>query len=209
MRRFLLPLALVAATAVAVFAAVAAPPARADGLSVGCAGFPTAVDVVATEVVVAAPFAAGEEVSGTATLPPTGSPTTVSLRVNETIVDSTTYPGTVSYVIPATGTYSLQFFVDAGGADWVFSCTLTPEAQITELQGTVTGLGVPAGTTGSLNAKLQSALADLAAGDTADACNSLTAFLNEVSAQAGKKLTQAQADQLTAAATAIQDDLGC
>lgn len=37
----------------------------------------------------------------------------------------------------------------------------------------------------------------------------LSAFLNEVRAQAGKKLTEAQAQQLTAAANAIRAQIGC
>jgi len=41
------------------------------------------------------------------------------------------------------------------------------------------------------------------------ACGSLTAFLNEVRAQTGKKLTEAQAQQLSAAANDIRAQIGC
>ncbi len=41
------------------------------------------------------------------------------------------------------------------------------------------------------------------------ACNQLSAFSNHVEAQAGKKLTQAQADQLLTDAERIRATLGC
>ena len=55
----------------------------------------------------------------------------------------------------------------------------------------------------TLLAKLNAALEALAGGDEAAASESLQAFLNQVEAQAGKKITQAQADELIAAANAI------
>ena len=47
------------------------------------------------------------------------------------------------------------------------------------------------------------------AGNTATACGALQAFLNEVRAQDGKKLTAAQAQQFTADATRIRAVLAC
>jgi hypothetical protein len=70
--------------------------------------------------------------------------------------------------------------------------------------------GLSSGTKQSLNAKLQSALASIAAGDTTSACNNLNAFINLVQAQyTKKKLTTAQANQLIADATAIMATLHC
>ena len=51
--------------------------------------------------------------------------------------------------------------------------------------------------------------AALDVGDTASACDSLRAFLNQVRAQNGKELTSAQAEGLTDAANDIRALLGC
>ena len=60
-----------------------------------------------------------------------------------------------------------------------------------------------------MTSKLDEALSALAAGDTATACGELKAFLNQVAARTGKKITSAQAADLTAAANEIRDALGC
>jgi hypothetical protein len=49
----------------------------------------------------------------------------------------------------------------------------------------------------------------VAAGATADACGALAAFVHEVTAQTGKKVTQAQAQALLAEAAQISVLLGC
>jgi hypothetical protein len=85
----------------------------------------------------------------------------------------------------------------------------TPAQKISDLQATVSGLGLPKGLTTALNSTLQDALDALAVDDTAGACDALRAFLNQVKAQTGKKLTSAQAQQLTDAANDIRTQLGC
>ena len=80
---------------------------------------------------------------------------------------------------------------------------------IDDLRERVASYGLPRGTARSLDAKLEAALNAWQTGDSAGACNSLSAFLNEVRAQAGKKLTEAQAQQLTAAANDIRAQIGC
>ena len=55
----------------------------------------------------------------------------------------------------------------------------------------------------------ESALTAVKARDRASACNATSAFLNEVQAQAGKLITAAQANQLTAAGKEIRAVLGC
>jgi hypothetical protein len=55
----------------------------------------------------------------------------------------------------------------------------------------------------ALIAKLNAASASLAAGDTAGALASITAFKNQVRAQTGKAITDERAEQLTIAAKAI------
>jgi hypothetical protein len=85
----------------------------------------------------------------------------------------------------------------------------TPQQQLSALERTVSGLGIQAGAASSLNSKLDAALAAANAGNRTAACNNLRAFINEVNAQTGKKLTAAQAAQLLAQANAIRASLGC
>ena len=80
---------------------------------------------------------------------------------------------------------------------------------IDDLRERVASYGLPRGIARSLDAKLEAALNAWQTGDSAGACNSLSAFLNEVRAQAGKKLNEAQAQQLTAAANDIRAQIGC
>jgi len=77
--------------------------------------------------------------------------------------------------------------------------------QLVTLRGDATGVGP--GT--SLRDKVREAEADVAAGDKAGACSDLGAFISLVKAQVGKKLTQAQADDLLADARQIRNVLGC
>ena len=81
----------------------------------------------------------------------------------------------------------------------------TPAGMIEALVETIVGFDPPLhhGTANSLMAKLNNALAELEAGDTAEARALIGAFINQVAAQAGKKISQAQADELIAAANAI------
>jgi hypothetical protein len=74
-----------------------------------------------------------------------------------------------------------------------------------ELLADVTGVGPGK----SLAAKVKAIQAAVAAGATADACGALSAFVHEVKAQAGKKLTHAKADALLAEAAQISALLGC
>lgn len=85
----------------------------------------------------------------------------------------------------------------------------TPATQVTTLATTLDGFNLPAGSTSSLGAKLNTAIAGLAAGNTTIACNALGAFINETSAQSGKKLSTAQSSQLIADAQAVKVSAGC
>jgi len=72
-------------------------------------------------------FDAGDVVSVTASTPITGSPTTVEILVNGTLVASTAFPGTAVYTIPTTGVISLiQLGVDLGTARLDTACTPAP-----------------------------------------------------------------------------------
>jgi FIMAH domain-containing protein len=83
------------------------------------------------------------------------------------------------------------------------------EQALDDLRERVASYGLPRGTARSLDAKLEAALAAWQAGQSAAACGALSAFLNEVQAQAGNKLSEAQAQQLTAAASDIRAQIGC
>lgn len=76
----------------------------------------------------------------------------------------------------------------------------TPEELIGDLIDIVVGLELKHGPETALVVKLEHALAALAAGDIQTAEQTLGAFINLVSAQAGKKITREQADTLIARA---------
>lgn len=120
----------------------------------------------------------------------------------------------IDYVIQVTGTYRAEWSTVFGGTiTFMVSCEApaapAPDLEVADLKGLVAGLGLPSGLATALQSKLDEALAALDAGDTAGACGSLQAFLNQVGAQAGKMLTAAEAEQLSDAANAIRDLLDC
>lgn len=89
---------------------------------------------------------------------------------------------------------------------------LSASGLISNLAAFVQTLNLSTGIANSLDAKLQNllqALDDTRAGDTPSACHRVGAFVNEVAAQTGKTLTEAQAAHLTDSARQIQDLLGC
>ena len=103
----------------------------------------------------------------------------------------------------------------APAADFdIFAFTFQPPNstatdQLNDLIELVKSFDLPAGTESSLVDKLQAALAATNVSDTATACGSLTAFINEVQAQSGKKLPADQASQMINSANQIKAGLGC
>lgn len=95
--------------------------------------------------------------------------------------------------------------------------TLTPEsvdpvAAIENLALIVVEMNLQNGISNSLDSKLDaalSALEDANVNNDGAACNSLSAFLNAVEAQRGKKITNAQANQLVIAGHDLRTMLGC
>jgi hypothetical protein len=71
------------------------------------------------------------------------------------------------------------------------------------------GFGLPHGLETSLLAKLHAAEKAEEAGNINAECGDLQAFINESNAQSGKKLTEEQANQIIAEATALRELLGC
>ncbi len=88
---------------------------------------------------------------------------------------------------------------------------LGPGDQILALAAWVETLGLPAGLSNSLDAKLQAAfgvLEDANPRNDGAAANSLAAFVNAVEAQRGKKISAVEADMLIAVAEVIVARLG-
>jgi hypothetical protein len=94
------------------------------------------------------------------------------------------------------------------GTQIAITVTPGPATLLADLYQAVT-TPTPVGPGNSLGSKVQQAQAYYAAGDIADTCSTLGAFINEVAAQTGKKIPATTAAQLTADAQQIQTDLGC
>ncbi|HTG93402.1 MAG TPA: hypothetical protein VL866_12505 [Pyrinomonadaceae bacterium] len=108
--------------------------------------------------------------------------------------------GRIVYGIPGDGFDAYAF---------TFQVPSVNENQIDDLISQVRSFNLQPGIANSLIRKLQNALDAIDAGDTATACSSLNAFINECQAQSGKKLTAQQAAQLITAASQIKTGLGC
>jgi hypothetical protein len=93
--------------------------------------------------------------------------------------------------------------------DHAFLLTLSPALMISNLLDLVHSFNLHQGIENSLMVKLEHAEDSINAGDVRGACNKLKAFINEVNAQTGKKLTLDQANQLIADAIQIKAALGC
>jgi Tol biopolymer transport system component len=129
--------------------------------------------------------------------------TTSSANENMSDVSVTVYGKvTIVYATDETGDVNVKaatFMVDRG----------TPEQKLVGLQDLIGSMGLSSGTANSLTTKLDGVLAKLSAGDTTAACNQLDAFINDCNAQRGKKLSNAEANQLINAAQQIRTALGC
>lgn len=101
---------------------------------------------------------------------------------------------------------------DASGnvAAGAFSVTVkAASAQIVDLQQAVAGLDLQEGTETSVQAKLSAALDALNARNVVDACGSLGALINQINAQAGKKISFGDAQALIATVQRIRSAAGC
>lgn len=170
------------------------------------------------------------EFTGGAVTPTDSEPPTVQVPDAITVNATTPAGATVSFAATATddvdGTLA-PACAPASGSTFpvgttVVNCTATDAAGNTgsaQFSVTVRGasdllatLAAAVGSSGpgaSLRQKLANAQAAVLAGATADACDRLTAFMNEVRAQSGKKIAAANAAAWTAAAARIGAVLGC
>jgi hypothetical protein len=55
-----------------------------------------------------------------------GTPTLVSIRVENVVVDTAPFPGTAEYLFPASGNYLIEWGVDSGTVSWQVSCHIMP-----------------------------------------------------------------------------------
>jgi len=102
--------------------------------------------------------------------------------------------------------------VAAPNNDFAFSVYGTVETAAeaaADLLTMIAGFGLPAGTFNSLQVKLNAAQQALGAGDDDAACRAFQDLINAVSAQSGKKLTEAQASTIIDEATRILGIIGC
>jgi hypothetical protein len=128
-----------------------------------------------------------------------------TLKFSTTAPNNTT-PGTYA-ITPSgltSGNYAITFLPD--------KLTVLSYGQATaDLQtgpGGVDAAGLASGLQSSLDTQLQAAIADFAAGDTADGVSQLGAFINHVSAQRGKGIAAGLADAWIAAAQRIINAVG-
>jgi len=107
--------------------------------------------------------------------------------------------------VAGSHTVTLEVTDDRGdvGTDIVVIRVLSTAEAVRALIDDVRALGLPSNVTGGLVAKLLDAAAALDRGKVRPAIGKLGDFINQVEALRGKRLTQAQADDLRAAAERI------
>jgi Right handed beta helix region len=158
--------------------------------------------------------------NGTGSFDPDNGPSPLTFSWTQTSGPAVTLTGantaTPSFTPTVVGTYVFSLVVNDGAAvSAPASVTITVVApppppvaqQIQSLIAQVQSLGLQKGTENSLLAKLNAALASVNQGNTESARGQLGAFINEVSAQSGKKIPAQQAAALIAAAQQIIGDL--
>jgi hypothetical protein len=141
---------------------------------------------------------------------PTGAVVTFDLPM---VTDNVDPSPQIVAVVPASGSIFLIGTTtvtltasDASGntSNTSFTVTVLSASQMTSnLIATVTNIFPQA------SGLLENALSSLSKGNTGAACNQVKAFVNQVEAQSGKKLTVAQANQLITSANRIRSTLGC
>jgi hypothetical protein len=204
-----------------------------DSCTVSVTFTPSAAGARSATLVVATTSAAGTHtvaLSGTGVITD-ATPPTLDLPA-DIVVDAVDPTGAaVSYTVTATDAESTVVSIDCSPASGslfpigttTVSCTATDSrgntsapgtfdvtvqggaGQLDDLLADVQGVGPGR----SLAAKVESARAALAAGDTAGACAALDSLLAEVRAQSDKKIPVAQAQAITADATRIKTVIGC
>ena len=115
----------------------------------------------------------------------------------------------VAFSSAATDLTSLPDLNGGNGDVFVRPVAPGPQQALADLIALVQSFSLPHGLENSLTQKLETAQQSLEAGNFSAACGQIGAFVNQVEAQSGKKLTTDQAARLIAAAQSIRTMLGC
>jgi hypothetical protein len=91
---------------------------------------------------------------------------------------------------------------------FVLRLVLTPSQMLDQMVSMIDAFALNSGTADSLKAKLAAIRSSLDTDNNA-ACNQLNAFMNEVNAQDGKKLSSDEAAKLRAVAASLSGAIGC
>jgi hypothetical protein len=142
-----------------------------------------------------------------------GNPVVFATQTSSTC--STTGTDGTTLTLVAAGTCTVQA-TQAGNATYdaatpvtVNVTVTTPTAALSALRGDVATSGIKLSVRSGLTDKLDAALAALAKGNTAAACNQLAAFESQVRSQRGKAIPPSTADAWLAESAAIRHALGC
>lgn len=132
-------------------------------------------------------------------------------NISVAAADYIVYPGAVQTI--AEGINDAGFIsgsvYDAAGVSQGFIASPPATKLLEDLYLMIEGFALPKGIANSFLVKVKAAHAAASGGDFEAACGNLKALINHAEAQAGKKLTKAQAEQIIAAATAIRISMGC
>jgi len=146
---------------------------------------------------------------------------TVSYAVTATDPDNSPSQLTITCGPPSGSTFPIGVTTvscsasDPAGNPAVASFTVTvlgATDQLNNLVALAQSMDLKNGISTSLDAKLNSAIAtlgDMHTNSISTACDQLSAFISDTTAQSGNKLTASQANQLMTAAQSIRATLGC
>jgi len=119
--------------------------------------------------------------------------------------------GITTHSYSSGGTYEVTLMVtdddEATDTDTTIVTVQTPEEAIQDLISDVEGMNLAKGVENSLISKLEAAIRSLNRDQKNVATNQLYAFINEIEAQRGKKITNTQADELIAKAQRVIDNI--
>jgi hypothetical protein len=169
----------------------------------------------------------GDYIQAGMTAPPPGSATgTVTLQIGTESFPLNTYVdaggnGFIGFVATASDAVTFSFVKSGTLQNDIFQIynpayalqpavdPADPEEAIGDLRTEIAGLGLAAGISTSLDAKLRAALIALDAGDDSTACAALSDLIDFTNAQRGKKISVTQADMIVASAGEIRNAIGC